>query len=63
MILRWLHNHTNFDLADILEAKGITLYEQGKEKEAGEYFAAAQKLNPLSLKIGSYLNSKKQKEN
>lgn len=50
---------TNFDLADILEAKGITLYEQGKEKEAGEYFDAAKKLNPLSLKKGSYLNSKK----
>lgn len=49
---------TNFELADILESKAIALYQQGKQNEAKEYFEAAKKLNPYSLRIGSFLQSK-----
>jgi tetratricopeptide (TPR) repeat protein len=50
---------TNFELADILETKAIAMYELGREKESAEYFEAAKKLNPLSLRIGSFMNTKK----
>ena len=49
---------TNFELADILETKGIALYEQGKQKDSEEYFETAKKLNPYSLRIGSYMKAK-----
>lgn len=50
---------TNFELADIFETKAIAMYEQGKQTAAQEYFDAAKKLDPLSLRIGMYLESKK----
>ena len=50
---------TKFELADILETKAIAMYEQGKQQESKEYFDAAKELNPYSLRIGSYLKSKK----
>ncbi len=50
---------TKFELADILETKAIAMYELGKQKESEEYFEAAKKLNPLSLRIGSFMNAKK----
>lgn len=50
---------TEFELADVFETKAIAMYEQGKEKESQEYFATAKQLNPFSLRIGNYMNSKK----
>ncbi len=50
---------TNFELADILETKAIAMYELGRKNESVEYFEAAKKLNPLSLRIGNYMNSKR----
>ncbi len=50
---------TKFDLADLLETKAIAMYEQGKQTEAQEYFEAAKTLNPLSLRIGTYMKGKK----
>lgn len=52
---------TQFELAEILETKAIALYEQGRKSESQEYFDAAKKLNPYSLRIGSFLQSKKGK--
>ncbi len=49
---------TNFELAEMLETKGIAMYELGKQDASMEYFEAAKKLNPYSLRIGSYLKKK-----
>lgn len=51
-----------FDLGEILEVKGIALYEQGYQKEAITYFDAAKELNPFSLNIGNYLKKEKIRE-
>jgi tetratricopeptide (TPR) repeat protein len=52
---------TNFELADILETKAIAMYELGRQKESEEYFEEAKKLNPLSLRIGGFINAKNRK--
>lgn len=49
---------SDFELADILETKAIAMYEQGRQTEAQEYFDAAKKIDPLSLRIGTYMKSK-----
>jgi tetratricopeptide (TPR) repeat protein len=49
----------NFSRAEILETKGFALYELNKIIEAEECFDVARKLNPLSIRVLMYFESKK----
>jgi Flp pilus assembly protein TadD len=56
-----LNPPNNFYKAEILETKGFALYELNKKTEADECFDDARKLNPLSIRVLMYFESKNKK--
>jgi tetratricopeptide (TPR) repeat protein len=51
----------NFYRAEILETKGFALYELNRKVDADECFEDARKLNPLSIRVLMYFESKNKK--